>query len=288
LRKSNEPILYVSNVRRLKELRDHPLTKVTPFIRSVAYIPVSSSPAAASFDCAITVVDPRLKWPFPSPVSAAALDIAILVGELLELAADAPGSAVAPARSLEEPGGDAPLVPGEPTSRFLVDTLVRRQVLKTRNDLFYITTRAWSSPIKAHQIKALRALKKSPPPDLVAAAADDIATAARRIYGTPMLNCVVPVPCGHSRGECFSELLARAVAERLEIDYVAAFERRVRPGTSHPKKSAALPPLVQKQAVRGTALLVDDLATSGRHLEQASEALRKSCKHVVALAWIGA
>jgi predicted amidophosphoribosyltransferase len=44
--------------------------------------------------------------------------------------------------------------------------------------------------------------------------------------------------------------------------------------------------LVEK--VSGPALLVDDVATSGSHLEEATKLLRPSCGAVMAVAWIGA
>ena len=40
--------------------------------------------------------------------------------------------------------------------------------------------------------------------------------------------------------------------------------------------------------VSGPALLVDDVATSGSHIEEAVKLLRPACGSVLAVAWIGA
>ncbi|HEV2099279.1 MAG TPA: phosphoribosyltransferase [Stellaceae bacterium] len=68
--------------------------------------------------------------------------------------------------------------------------------------------------------------------------------------------------------------------------FVQIFADRPRNGTSHPKQSAMLPPLVQIAAPPKSAILIDDLATSGGHLEQAVLALRQLGVAASAVAWI--
>jgi hypothetical protein len=58
-------------------------------------------------------------------------------------------------------------------------------------------------------------------------------------------------------------------------------------GSSHPKEFRKLPPLTWQDAPPpGLVLLVDDVATSGWHLEEALTALRAAGHLALGLAWI--
>ncbi|MGL4975007.1 MAG: PAS domain S-box protein [Bosea sp. (in: a-proteobacteria)] len=178
----------------------------------------------------------------------------------------------------------------DPTARFLDETLISRQTVRSRKALSYITLRAWRKPIKAFQIDALKALKAMPPEAFVAAAADEIREAVLRLLGAAPLACVVPIPCGASGvPDCLSVRLAHVVAERLGKPCIEAFEPNFRPGVSHPKENLKRPPLKLKPGVTlpGPCLLLDDVATSGAHLEEGSALLRTLNEGVFALAWIG-
>ncbi len=60
------------------------------------------------------------------------------------------------------------------------------------------------------------------------------------------------------------------------------------PGSSHPKTNAKRAPMRLAAPVEGPVLLVDDVATSGRHIEEASLLLRaQTAGAVLAVAWIG-
>lgn len=177
--------------------------------------------------------------------------------------------------------------PREPTLAFLDETLVRRRSIRTRHDLSYITLRAWRRPIRDYQIKALRALKGNIPEELPRFIAGELAQEARSLIGLTAFRAVVPVPCGHSTGPCLSLEIARALAAELGAPVVQAFVTRHRPGVSHPKDNARRPPLALSREVGEPLILVDDVATSGSHLEEASQLLRPHCGVLLALAWIG-
>jgi predicted phosphoribosyltransferase len=119
--------------------------------------------------------------------------------------------------------------------------------------------------------------------------ADEIAQHVRRFFGAPRIGCVVAVSCGHSRrDDCLSVQIAQMVASILAVAYVAAFECAPLPGSSHPRSQHFRTPKLVVAPTGDTVLLVDDVATSGRHIEAAVEVLRGKVSHVMAIAWLGA
>jgi PAS domain-containing protein len=176
----------------------------------------------------------------------------------------------------------------EPAGQFLVDTLVFKQALHTRRGCSYVTLRTWRKPIKDYQMRALVALKAALPASFVAQVGEEFAETARTLPGAERIGCVVPVPCGSSaRTDCFSAKLARSIAQRLGVPCIEALSGSAETGASHPRKSAKLEAYSVTKRVKGTVLLVDDVASSGRHLELATNALRAARAAVIAMAWIG-
>ncbi len=178
----------------------------------------------------------------------------------------------------------------DPTARFLDETLIVRQSVRARKAVSYITLRAWRKPIKNFQIDALKALKSMPPDIFVARAAEEIVAGVTRLIGTTPLTCVVPIPCGASGvPDCLSVRLARAVADQMGKPCIEAFEPNFRRGVSHPKENMKRPPLKLKPGITlpGPCLLLDDVATSGAHLEEGVGLLRTLNEGVFAMAWIG-
>ncbi len=194
--------------------------------------------------------------------------------------------------SLERPGNAAAAVPpdGEPASEFLLETLVRRRALRSRNGVSYVTLRAWRQPVREHQIKALRAIKRLRPHALAAEIASEIADDVGALFGAGGFRAVVPMPCGHSKaGKCLSAEIARSLARMLSLPVAHALALSEERGSSHPKTNAKRAAMRLAAPVEGPVLLVDDVATSGRHIEEASSLLRaqKPGCGVLAVAWIG-
>ncbi len=174
----------------------------------------------------------------------------------------------------------------KPVSQFLLSTLVRNTRLSRRKGQAYVSTRSWRKPIKEHQLAALKALKADPPAHLVETVASELADVVRNVYGEGVARYVVPVPCGHSCGRCFSTLVAQVVAEKLGLEFVEAFERQTLQGSSHPKTNVRRPKMKIQRTITGPAILIDDVATSGSHIEEARKLLHKTTDTVWPVVWI--
>jgi hypothetical protein len=179
--------------------------------------------------------------------------------------------------------------PMDPAAIFLFETLSHKQTLHVRNGASYISLRAWRKPIKDHQVAALAAAKLFPPDDFIDQVADELAASAKHHYGAHTFATVVPVPGGSSATKSsLSEKLAARVAQKLKLPVQYALSpQSVAKGKSHPSKSAKLRPYELQEGVKGSALLIDDVATSGRHIELAQSAIRESGHDCFALSWIG-
>ena len=174
-----------------------------------------------------------------------------------------------------------------PAASFLCDTLARRTTLRTRRGMSYMTLRAWRGAIKTYQVKALKALQQAPPSALVETVAADIHEAVERIFGRTAFGGVVAVPSGHSPPEqSLSARVAETVAERLGLPVIAALVVEQRAGAGRPLDNTR-PPIRVALDPGKPVLLVDDVATSGRHLEEAAALLRPGSGAVYATAWIG-
>ncbi|MBL8590157.1 MAG: hypothetical protein JNK46_16610 [Methylobacteriaceae bacterium] len=176
----------------------------------------------------------------------------------------------------------------DPTEAFLFRTLVWRPTLLSRNGVSYISVRRWRSSVKDYQIDALRQVKKSPSAQFVAACARDVIAGLDGMIAGQLYTHVVPVPCSRSAPDaCLSVLLAEKLAARVRLTFVEALAAERAEGASHPRKNADRPAMTLREAVSGPTLLVDDVATSGRHLEEGARLLRQSAPALLAVAWIG-
>lgn len=179
--------------------------------------------------------------------------------------------------------------PPEPSARFLMETLVGRRTIRNRNSISYLTIRSWRQPLRKFQIAALLALKGRVPAEFADGIAGEIAEGVGGLVGTAAFKTVVPVPCGHSspEGECLSVAIGRSLAAQLGLPMVQAIESQRLKGSSHPKTNAKRPPMALAHKVDGPVLLVDDVATSGAHLQEAVELIKPHCGSVLPVAWIG-
>jgi predicted amidophosphoribosyltransferase len=194
--------------------------------------------------------------------------------------------------SLPAAAGDAAIAAadpmGEPASEFLLETLVRRRALRSRNGVSYVTLRSWRQPIREHQIRALRALKRHAPQAIAAEIAGEVAEDVGSLFGAGGFRAVVPMPCGHSsEGRCLSAEIARALGQQLSLPVAHALVLPKERGSSHPKANVKRAAMRLAAPVEGPVLLVDDVATSGRHIEEASQLLRAAGSGALAVAWIG-
>lgn len=279
-------LCYIRNVSRHPTLQKHPLRDAMPTLRKLLYAPFDIG--SETVKGGIIMVDPALKWPFDNNTTMALTELAALAGEVIrDLYLQHESVPSPPLQGLSDISGQEFLA-NDAVCSFLLDTLQTRQSLKSRGDTAYTTLRTWRKPLKTYQIKAMTALKAAPPPPFISAVAAELANAGRRMIGASNISAVVNVPCGHARtGHCLSQMLAEAVAAELSVSYIESLRRQHRPGRSHPRRNARLEPFEVVTRPKGTVLLIDDVATSGRHLELAVNALRPHVSHVAALAWIG-
>jgi predicted amidophosphoribosyltransferase len=178
--------------------------------------------------------------------------------------------------------GESDSVVGE----FLFKTLQERQKFSQRGGQNFITIRAWRKSIKVHQIAALRALKRDVSSAFAKTIADEMAVAVRKIYGDAVLGAVTAVPCGHSGPGCLAEKIAIALSANLGVPYRAAFECMELQGSSHPKTNARRPRMILVEKFDCPVVLVDDVVTSGAHLEEAAKKLKEFAPAVWPIAWV--
>jgi len=98
----------------------------------------------------------------------------------------------------------------------------------------------------------------------------------RQLRGDWGADAVTSVPCGHSRRpDCLGKQIAQAVAKTLGLPFRQVFADRPCSGVSHPKEFAKLPALQRIADPYPSMILIDDLATSGWHVEESLTTLRR-------------
>ena len=165
--------------------------------------------------------------------------------------------------------------------------IVYRPAIYRRNGIRWISAYAWRSRRQARGLAELKKAKQAPNSSLVAAATTSIVNLIEEIFGDKAADAITCIPCGHSkRADCFGKQLANGVAALLDIPFVQVFADRPLLGASHPKTCASLPPLQQQIAVPPPSIIIiDDLATSGWHIEEAMVRLRSSRVKVTSVVW---
>lgn len=171
---------------------------------------------------------------------------------------------------------------------FLFDTLVKKRTLHNRNGIDYLTLRSWRTQLKSYQISTLVSLKVTKPAALIRRCTDEIIECVRHVYGDGVITAVVPIPGGSSGdANSFSVLLAREIATELNVAFCDILVPQGTKGKSAPIKSAKLKPYELKETLAGPILVVDDVASSGAHMELAITALKHNSRAVYGVAWIG-
>jgi predicted amidophosphoribosyltransferase len=145
-----------------------------------------------------------------------------------------------------------------------------------RNDIGWIAACAWRAGAKADDIAALKLAKRELDARLIDDAAQLLVALVRQLRGEAAVDAVTSVPCGHSRRpDCLGKQIAQAVSRALNVPFLQVFADRPCSGVSHPKEFGKLPPLERIAAPRPSMILVDDLATSGWHVEESLTTLRR-------------
>jgi predicted amidophosphoribosyltransferase len=166
-------------------------------------------------------------------------------------------------------------------------TLVYRPALFRRNEIRWIAAYAWRSNQRTRGLAALKQAKEALDASILKEAATSISGLIHEIFGDKPVDAITGIPCGHSRrADCFGKQLARLVASMVGLPFLQIFADRPCPGSSHPKQSMSLPPLQQIADPPRSMIIIDDLATSGWHLEESVLALRQSGVAASSIVWI--
>lgn len=181
----------------------------------------------------------------------------------------------------EMPEAAAPSTPSP------IGGLVERRGIYSRNGIVWVSARAWRKDAKREDVAAVRQAKAALPESVIESAASELAALARQLVGRFEGWSVTTVAVGHSRRpDSFAVRLAAAVARMIGAPFEKAFADRFCAGVSHPKEFVKLPPLEWARRPAGPILLVDDIATSGWHVEEALAMLRDNGNPSLGLVWI--
>ena len=176
----------------------------------------------------------------------------------------------------------------DPLLLFLKRSLIKRRSLNTRKSTVFVTLRTWRKSAKDTQIDALKSLKLECSSLAIHSVASELVDAIVELYSGIPFSAVIPIPGGHSgREDSFSFLLAKEIARLLSLPFLSPLVGKVKRGSSHPKESASLPAYRVQGTVSGPVLLIDDVVSSGVHMEKAIVALKNAGASPLAIAWIG-
>lgn len=118
-------------------------------------------------------------------------------------------------------------------------------------------------------------------------AAGDLVETAQMLLGPLPGWRISTTAVGHSRRpDSFAVRIAQEVARRTGRRFAKVFRDRFVSGVSHPKEFRNLPQLRLRTQVRSPILLIDDVATSGWHMEEALTMLRRQGVPAIGLVWI--
>jgi hypothetical protein len=280
------------NVAYNPDLADKPFIATAPYLRSLVVLPVSSPVSGLELRLICGSSDPQ---PPAAKMLASEVihDLIGVLGDEFRLIFDV---AVAVTESSHMP----PLtnavaepqqafdfaVRDDVVMRFLLDTLLVKSRILSRNGVSYYALRSWRKSIKSEQLAAIKAIKAAPHASIEAQICADIVDWIGRTFGAKRFDALVPVPCGHSGEECLTLRAARRLGAVTGIPVIEAFAPLPVSGVSHPKTNRTRPRMRLREEVTGDILLIDDIATSGAHIEEAVSKLRTGNNSVVAVSWI--
>lgn len=172
------------------------------------------------------------------------------------------------------------------THDFLTRTVIRQRRIRERKGVTFLATATWRSTLREEQLSALKVLKKHLPQDFIESVAADLAASLRAVTGGQTFRYVTWVPCGHSGVGCLAEKSALALARIIGAEAAQAFKPLPSSGTSHPRKSAQIPPMQLMREFDAPVVLVDDVVTTGTHMQKASALLQTAAPAVFSIAWV--
>jgi hypothetical protein len=297
LRSDETPLTILSNFKKLQMPRSHPLRSFDPSEQHIALLWISNDkPGKGSAFVVLGAASGRLKSAQTKRVLQGLVSMVrqILNGDLA-IGRAQKKSETQHGGFMERPGTAADRSHHEleaqklsPLTDFLFKTLVLKRTIHSRRGVSFVTLRKWRSDVRQTQIAALQALKLHPPPELVDMAAGELKALVLEMYNKLPITHVVPIPSGSSeKTDCFSAQLAARLAAHLGLAFTNVLAPQGEPGRSSPRKSARLKPYALSGDVSGIVLLVDDVVSSGTHIELGAKALTQIGCTVLPIGWIG-
>jgi predicted amidophosphoribosyltransferase len=166
--------------------------------------------------------------------------------------------------------------------------LPRAVSIRTRHDCKYFTLRAWKSNKKIHQIEFMKLIKLAPPKSFVRFVANEMSRFLSTLIGHNNKMIITSVPSGHSKtSNCLASILAQRIASNLKTNYVKLWLDRPMPGSSYPRPLSERPNLEWIVVPKLPVVIIDDIVTSGSHMEECLTAVRAVGVGALGLAWIG-
>ena len=289
------PLVTFGNVQRESWFTSHPLSRINPSAKSAVIVAVPFQGQRKGY-IALLLNSPKE----PQFDAAQLFQLAALAGAIIEnhghaeLTEDQPiirvsqaigfqeSSAISEARISEPQGEEAILA-------FLTRTLPKKPAIKSRDGVSFLVIRRWKSQLKDTQIAAMQGLKVSSQSSTAIFAATEIVEVITQLLPVSSFAAIVPIPGGSSGiANSLSVQIAEQVAFQLNLPLrKCLIAEHVQIGSSHPKKSYKLKPYTVEGKYNDRVLLIDDIATTGTHLEKASKALIKAGSQAVSVAWIG-
>lgn len=291
LHPESRPFVVYENLEHEYWFKTHPLHVVFPY--AAGLIAVSIVAPESDVPAALVILNPHPPNIRDASTAAALSELSRIAGGLLYgNSTDGMRPVKAGGTSSRGGGSDGFLETGtspnsiaqggEPLVSFLAKTLIRGQLLRSRKSSSYVVLRRWRKSVKDEQIAALQSLKASLSPAAIEVIAEEIASAALHLYTGMTFAAVVPIPCERRHDQCLSVVLAQRVAAILGSpfrDVLSRAERALLKPASYPYRIL--------EDVSGHVLVVDDLASTGTHVDLAMRALRAKGASPFAIVWIG-
>lgn len=280
-----QPIKVEEHLATATWFRNHPLWMLAPYAKKLVCLAVATTSPQPFIYLAALWNEERVRIDFQYFTR-----IATLMSMVLEANDGTVSRPVTEPASFREPEV-RPINPStgeEAIISFLANTAPKKMTLKSKSGCTFVSTRAWKAPIKDVQIAALEGLKIVPSPVFAELVARELFETISHIYSGMVFAAVVPIPGGSSgMPRSLSVIVAERLALKLSIPCKNVLVGALSSGRSHPHKSKNLKPYTLSEQITGHVLLVDDVATTGRHLALGTEALKAAGVQVAALAWVG-
>jgi hypothetical protein len=281
----SRPFITINGLDRAKWFRSHPLGVISPFTKRMIAIALPD----LQQQCYLAILFGSRINRLREPTARYLYSVARLSSTILGTATVTQRNAGVEILQEQLPSIARSVPVGEEAIlAFLANTLIRRASLRHKGALSYVIVRQWKAALKDVQLAALEGLKIGPSKVAANQIAHEISFVVSSIFEGMNFDAIVPVPCGSSgTPTCMSVEIASALAQILGVPIMNCLSGEPGSGRSHPHKSKSLKPYRLEGEVSGHLLLVDDVLTSGKHLQLACDALRAAGASVSSVVWVG-